>query len=69
MKISQWVRKNFCSYRKKAILMYSIEFVFFSLVCNDISKRFTRKLAKSVESNCKVQCVNQEISQADFSYF
>jgi len=30
-------------------------FVFFSLVCGDIFKRFTKKLAKSVESNFKVQ--------------
>ena len=32
-----------------------LNFVFFSLVCSDISKRFTKKLAKSVESNFKVQ--------------
>ena len=29
-------------------------FVCFSLVCNDIAKRFTKKLAKSVENNFKV---------------
>ena len=31
-------------------------FVCFSLVCNDIAKRFTKKLAKSVENNFKVLC-------------